>query len=128
MRNIIAELETKIAADCSPVDREAAFNEMLDECYSFADVGGPFASMAPSRVLLECDPVAHRCGVNDYADGQPWVEVAGETYQQDDAEAVKQELAEELESQLAEIEDDADETAQAEELRGLIAQLEKHSF
>jgi hypothetical protein len=128
MRNIIAELETKIAADCTPVDREAAFNDMLDECYSFADVGGPFAHMLPSRVLLECDPVAHRCGVNDYADGMEWVEVGSETYQQDDVEAAKQELIDELESELVGIEDDEDEAAQADELRGLIAQLEKHSF
>lgn len=65
-------LETKtqerVREELTPVDVEARFNDMLDESYSFDSVGGPFACMSPSRVLLECDPIAHRCGVNDYAD------------------------------------------------------------
>lgn len=66
-------IETKTAErvkdELSPVDVESRFNDMLDECYSFESVGDPFAHMQPSRVLRECDETAHRCGVNDYADG-----------------------------------------------------------
>lgn len=50
------------------MDVEERFSDMLDECYSFKSVGGPFAHMLPSRVLRECDETAFRCGANDYAD------------------------------------------------------------
>ena len=141
--NIISELETRIAADCKTVDREGFFNDMLDECYSFANVGGPFAHMSPSRVLLECDPVAHRCGVDDYADGQDWVEVRGETYQQSDVDEIKDALLDELNAELGgaqgeldalndEESSDKGEIFAAEksvaEIESQIAELEKHSF
>ena len=143
--NIIEKLEKQIEQDCTPVDREAAFNDMLDECYSFESVGGPFACMSPSRVLLEVDPTAHRCGVNDYADGQEWVEVGGETYEQDKVEEVKQELVDELQEEscsewtaLAELQEVDDEDRDEDEINDtvrLIAQLdsdikelESHSF
>lgn len=111
---IIARMLDHITANCDAVNREAAFNDMLDECYSFDSVGGPFAHMSPSRVLLECDPVAHRCGVNDYADGQEWTEVNGETYQDDDIEKAKDEFIDELRDELRDLETERDE-AEAEE-------------
>lgn len=141
--DIISELFKRIASDCKPVDREERFNDMLDECYSFDSVGGPFANMSPSQVLLECDPIAHRCGVNDYADSESWVEVEGETYEQDDAEKVKTELTDELESSLSDLESEieemeSDETAdqaeledknsQAAGLRVNISEIEDYSF
>lgn len=105
---VIEKMLAHIVAECSAVDRDAAFNEMLDECYSFDSVGGPFAHMCPSRVLLECDPVAHRCGVNDYADGQDWTEVNGETYQDDDIEKAKEEFIDELRAELSTLETERD--------------------
>lgn len=105
VQTVIERLETQIANDCTKVNREEAFDNMMDEVYSFEKVGGPFAHMSPSRVLKEMDPVAHRCGVNDYADGEEWVEVDGETYTQNDAEEIK-------ESFVAEIERERDEKAE----------------
>lgn len=96
--NIITELENRIAADCKTVDRESHFDSMLNECYDFKSVGGPFEYMRPSDVLKECDPTAYRCGVNDCANGEPWVEVDGETYDQGDCEEIKEALVDELES------------------------------
>lgn len=115
---IIEKMLAHIVAECSAVNREAAFNEMLDECYSFDSVGGPFAHMCPARVLLEFDPVAHRCGVNDYADGQDWTEVNGETYQDDDIEKAKEEFIDELRAELSALETERDE-AEAEEEQDL---------
>ena len=111
--NIVKELESRIAADLKPVDREAAFCEMLDECYSFSSVGGPFAYMTPSRVLQEMDPTAFRCGVNDFADGQEWVEVGTETYNQSEAEEIKETLADELSSQETDTESELDDARNA---------------
>lgn len=106
--NIIEILETRIAEELTPIDREARFDEMLDSCYSFEGVGGPFAHMSPSRVLKECDPVAYRCGVNDYADGEEWIEVGDSYYDQGDVEEIKDALVDELESEESDLEEIAD--------------------
>lgn len=140
---VIDRLENHIASECKAVDREAAFDDMLDECYSFDSVGGPFSCMSPSRVLRECDPVAHRCGVNDYADGMDWTEVGNETYQNDDLDKAKESFVEDLESEISELEtdieaDEADEDHNVLELASLkrkladlqadLKTIEEHSF
>lgn len=141
MKNIIQELEQRIADELTPVDREQAFRDMLDECYSLKSVGGPFEHMQASAVLEEIDPIAFRCGVNDHADGENWVEVGTETYDQDECEGVKQEMVDELESEIADLEEelennDDEEGTEWKESRQLqigeanvvLAELEKHSF
>ena len=42
---------------------EDSYDDMLDECYP--EVFG----IAPSKILLECDPIQYRCGLSDYVDG-----------------------------------------------------------
>lgn len=106
---IIQTLTARIVEECKPVDREAAFDAMLDECYSFKKVGGPFEWMLPSRVLQEMDPTAYRCGVNDFADGEPWVEIDGETYDRAEVEAVIEEFKDGLESELSDLESELEE-------------------
>lgn len=88
------QVNARVIDELTPIDMEARFNDMLDECYSFDAVGGPFASMQPSRVLLECDPVAHRCGVNDYADGERdnATEIYGDYYDTDEVQAIRDEV------------------------------------
>ncbi len=132
-----------IESECKAIDREARFDAMLDECYSVDSVGGPFQYMSPSRVLREMDPTAHRCGVNDYADGEEWVEVGDQTYDQGEAEDARESFVEEMESELSSLEtdfdtmeeeDDADPAQLAtiqkeiDELRAEIAEVEKYSF
>jgi peptidoglycan hydrolase CwlO-like protein len=122
------------------VDREAAFAELLDES-GMVDVCA--LSFMPSQIWRELDETAFRCGVNDYADGQSWVEVAGETYEQDDAEKVKTELVDELQTELDRVQGEideleaapdphndeiADKTDEAKKLQRQIDELEKHSF
>jgi len=114
--NIISQLESRIAADCKTVDREERFDAMLDECYSFDKVGGPFACMSPSRVLKEVDPVAYRCGVNDYADGEGWVEIGGEHYEQTDCENKRDEMVEELQNEISDLEDELSDEQDEEEV------------
>lgn len=106
---IITKLEAHIIAECTKIDREARFDDMLDECYSFEKVGGIFANMSPSRVLKEVDPTAYRCGVNDYEDSESWVEIDGECYEQEEAEKAKQEFIDEQESEIADLESEIEE-------------------
>ncbi len=107
---IIEKLIQHIEAECKIVDLEAIFDEMLDECYSFDSVGGPFASICPSNVLKEVDPTAYRCGVNDYfGTDNSYTEVAGETYRNDDLDKAKEEFIEGLESEIDTLESEIDD-------------------
>lgn len=143
----IQALERYITDNCNAIDADARYREMLDECYSFKSVGGIFANMLPSRVLEECDPIAFRCGFNDYLDGEEWVEIDGEYYEsRDDVEKARDEFIDELDSEMsdlsdsleeveAEAEEEEDAEKKADELRGKIADLEdriaearKHTF
>lgn len=99
-REIERRTAARVVEELSPVDLEAAFDEMLDECYSFRAVGGIFAGMLPSRVLKECDPIAYRCGVSDMgADSDQYEEIAGEVYDRDDVDAIREEVTAELEAE-----------------------------
>ena len=59
--------EKRIVAELDPVDLEQLYRDMLDECEPKVKVAG--LSFCASRIVEELDPVAFRCGVNDYADG-----------------------------------------------------------
>lgn len=102
-------VEARVIAELTPIDMEARFNDMLDECYSFDSVGGPFAYMQPSRVLLDLDPIAHRCGLNDYADSvsrdRDVEEIDGVLYHASEV----QEIREEIEAEDAAAADDVSE-------------------
>lgn len=84
MTTNIKSLLSHITDECTSVDVDAQYSDMLDECFSFESVGGIFASMLPSRVLKEIDPVAYRCGMNDWLDGAGYVEIDGNYYGSDD--------------------------------------------
>ncbi len=44
------------------------YDDMLDECYPEFKLGE--MTFYPSDILKNCDPVAYRCGYNDYCDGE----------------------------------------------------------
>lgn len=123
----IENLLSHVASQCSAVDVDAAYDEMLDECYSFESVGGIFACMCPSRVLLECDPVAYRCGKNDWVDGEGLVEIGDSWYRSEDLEEARDSFIEELEGDIAELQELDDENeegpANAVEIDDLEAQI-----
>ncbi len=139
----IQDLIAHITSECSKIDREERFNQMLDECYSFEKVGGPFEHMSPSRVLLEVDPIAHRCGVNDYMNGEDTTEVDGDDYETREVEAARESFVAEMNTELsglqAELESEEGEedpdvsevgriTREIDELEKFIAECEKHAF
>lgn len=141
----VADLIAHVVSECTPIDREERFDQMIDECYSFNSVGGPFVCISPSEALKKCDPVAYRCGVNDYADGEGWIEIECEYYESDDVEKAREEFLDgmrdelaDLESQLEELEQDEPEVKDVEKVNDLdslkdamesrIAELERYTF
>lgn len=100
---VIDRLCAYVTENAEKVDVEQAYSDMLDDCYSFREVGGPFASMSPSRVLQECDPVAFRCGVSDHADAADFIEIAGDYYQERHVEEQRDAFVDSLDSELMEV-------------------------
>jgi len=49
----------------SQYELEEEYDDMIDECSEEIKIG--YISFLPSRVLKECDPIAYRCGLSDYA-------------------------------------------------------------
>lgn len=47
---------------------ENYYDEMLDECYETVKIGN--IEFTPSEILFNCDPIAYKCGLNDYVDSQ----------------------------------------------------------
>ena len=93
---IIERVEDELIA----INTEELYNDMLDELYSFQSVGGCFSCMEPHRVLFEIDPVAYRCGKNDYEDSlrEDYEEINDNYY---DKQAVK-DIREEVEDEMKE--------------------------
>jgi len=86
-----------IIQNCTAVDGDDMFEEMLDECYPELKIG--CCTFSPSQVMKECDPTAFRIGVSENLsslaeDGQLY-EAGGEYYQMTDIE----EMLDEIESQ-----------------------------
>lgn len=138
--DIIDTLNARITSELTTINREEAFRDMLD---SDGEVKVAGLSFYPSRIIEELDPIAFRCGVNDYADSEPWVEVNGETYDQDECEKIKEEMVSDIESEIEEKEGEIEEATEhndedAEVMNGLredlsdlqaqLATLQAHSF
>jgi len=88
-------LAKKVDEELTAVDAENQYREMLDECYSLESVGGPFAHMSAARVLEEVDPVAFRCGFNDWLDGElreTLEEIDGRYYDKRDVDKLREEI------------------------------------
>ena len=98
-----------VKEDGQPRDMDAAYREMLDECYSFKSVGGPFACMQPSRVLEECDPTAFRCGFNDWLDSEEVTEIGDEYFDSKELEDIREQVADALDSEITDLDEEAED-------------------
>lgn len=108
------DLIDHIKDNCTTIDREARFDQMLDDSYDFESVGGPFSHMVPSQVLKEMDPTAYRCGVNDYMDVLETYEIDCETYDMREVDEAKDSFIEDLELELSDLEDELSEVDEDE--------------
>ena len=100
-QEIEKEIEQRVIGELTPVDTEELYDSMLDECYSFKSVGGIFACMEPHRVLEEMDPIAYRCGKNDYEDSlrEEYEEVNESFYDKREVQDIRDEVEAEAEEQ-----------------------------
>jgi hypothetical protein len=106
--DIITQLNTRIADELTAIDREERFRDMIDSCYGdTVKIAG--YEYTTSHALETLDPTAFRCGVNDYADSENWVEINGDYYEQADCERIKDEMQDELESSIADKEQEIEE-------------------
>ena len=140
---LILALTEHVQSECSVIDMEQRFRDMIDECYSFDAIGGPFQCMTPSHVLETMDPIAFRSGVSDQSDIEQVFEIEGEYYDQVRVEEARDSFVEDLQTELDSAQEEldaqeADEGADAEdvaEARAAVALLEakielasSHSF
>ena len=49
-------------------EREPMFDEMLDECYPTITIAG--IDFYPADILAECDPIAYRVALHDWASAE----------------------------------------------------------
>ncbi|NBW23409.1 MAG: hypothetical protein EBR82_87260, partial [Caulobacteraceae bacterium] len=96
-----AKAEQRIKDELTPINLEELYREVLDESGA-VEIGG--LSFMPSDIIEKLDPVAFRCGVNDYADSlindTITDEIDGEYYDLRDA----QDIVDEVEAELEELE------------------------
>lgn len=87
------------------------YDEMLDEQ---GEIGVAGMSYATSQVLKAVDPVAYRCGFNDWVDSLDNEEFPEYIEMRDELEEAEDELSD-LENELEELEDERDEAESDEE-------------
>lgn len=96
----LRRITEQVREDHRPVDPEASYRAMLDECYDFSSVGGPFTHMLPSRVLEEMDPTAYRCGKNDWTADEDIRDFDGYEWDGSDLDEAKEEVEGALDSEI----------------------------
>jgi hypothetical protein len=126
LKELLEQWRARIESDCDKVDMEAMYSDMLDECYSFESVGGPFVYMSPSKVLESMDSTAFRCGLNDYADSMrdEYVELSNGHYRVEDCGLVKDEIVDEWEAEI-EAERESEENEDADALQAILDEFKR---
>lgn len=110
----IADIDVKLAelghrVDCikekmgnveiDPEDYSDVFDEMLDDCH------GDFMGYCASQILKEVDPIAYRCGLNDYVDSSINKSDTEECQDLEEDMVLVENQIEDLEDQRVELED-----------------------
>lgn len=75
----IAQHLEQHASPLSDHELNERWEACLDECHSPYRIGQ--ITYYPSQILRKCDPVAYRCGMNDWLDSDDsMIEIAGQWY------------------------------------------------
>jgi hypothetical protein len=89
-------IEHLIQTNCSPVDGDEMYEELLDECWPEVTIG--CGTYSPSQILKNCDEVAFELGVKENLDNLAedgvLYEVDGDYYRIDDIDQMLSDLVE----------------------------------
>jgi hypothetical protein len=89
-------IEHLIQTNCSPVDGDEMYEELLDECWPEVTIG--CGTYSPSQILKNCDEVAFEIGVKENLDNLAedgvLYEVDGDYYRLDDIDQMLSDLVE----------------------------------
>ena len=107
MQALIADKEKQQSQiELDPYDYEDQFDDMLDESIPEIEIGS--LTYSPSHVLKYVDPVAYRCGLNDFVDSLD-VEDSDEYKElQEEIDQLKSDI-EDLESEIEDLENQIEE-------------------
>ena len=98
----ITELRVELQNfEINPDQHEDAYRDLIDELGGEVTVAG--IKFCASRILEELDPIAFRCGLNDYVDTLDVTEDEDYKAIELEIESLEEELAE-IEEELAEVE------------------------
>lgn len=115
IRKLQAQIKNKEAQqnviECDPDDLADQFDECLDGAGSIEVAGCTFY---PSQILKACDPVAYRCGLNDFADSY------FDKEETDEYRSLQEEI-DQLESDIEDLE------SEIEDLENQIEEIEENS-
>lgn len=79
------ELEQHIIDNCTPINAEELYDDLLEDVSGPVCIGG--IEYGAPHVLKEVDPTAYRCGFNDFMDEEEFTEIDGEYYLTDEVDA-----------------------------------------
>jgi hypothetical protein len=89
-------IEHLIKTNCSPVEGDEMYEELLDECWPEVTIG--CGTYSPSQILKNCDEVAFELGVKENLDNLAedgiLYEVDGDYYRLDDIDQMLSDLVE----------------------------------
>ena len=131
---LITRLTDHVIAECSAVDVEARFDDLVDEL-NRENLTGPFEYLRPSAVMKEMMPTDYRCGVADMTGTDDTLrEIRGEYYDEKDVESARESFVADLQKELDDLEDgEATDTEdskaeQIEKLEAMIDAASRHAF
>lgn len=92
--DIEKKLIERVEDELSEIDMEKRYDEMLDEC---SECCATCRNYGASRILKEMDPVAYRCGFNDWLDGEvrgnrDLTEINEKVYEASEVQDIRDEL------------------------------------
>lgn len=89
---------TRDAVEIDVDDFEEEYKDSLDDC------NGDFMGYPASRILEELDPVAYRCGLNDYCDNKDVEDLQEWIWAKEEVENIENEI-EDLEEEIKNLEE-----------------------
>lgn len=94
---VMEELINYVVDALTPININDEYDTHLDETYSFEKIGGPFENMCPSVVLNEVDPIMYNQCLNDFVEGEGWIELEGNYYDKESIEIERENFIKEQE-------------------------------